>query len=116
MFCSLCGPNGAFLSYVMVCIEFIQILYSGFKLCEECSVDEHDRPSAIARTHNPILISEMSSNPPSDITCSIHGFKADFYDPNTNLFLCQHCTKPTEDSLLTIKPESLSDAVKVSNK
>eukprot|EP00800_Vazella_pourtalesii_P017111 TRINITY_DN5095_c0_g3_i6.p1 TRINITY_DN5095_c0_g3~~TRINITY_DN5095_c0_g3_i6.p1 ORF type:complete len:954 (-),score=218.93 TRINITY_DN5095_c0_g3_i6:129-2744(-) len=97
MFCSLCGPN-----------DFLP----GFKLCEECSVDEHDRPSAIARTHNPILISEMSSNSPSDITCSIHGFKADFYDPNTNLFLCQHCTKPTEDTLLTIKPESLSDAVK----
>lgn len=101
---------------VICMLNLFEDFLPGFKLCEECSVDEHDRPSAIARTHNPILISEMSSNSPSDITCSIHGFKADFYDPNTNLFLCQHCTKPTEDTLLTIKPESLSDAVKVCNK
>ena len=76
-------------------------------------MDEHDRPSAIARTHKPILISDMSSNSPSDITCSKHGFKADFFDSNSNLFLCQHCTNTQEDTLLSVKLEPLSDAVKV---
>ena len=76
-------------------------------------MDEHDRPSAIARTHKPILISDMSSNSPSDITCSKHGFKADFFDSNSNLFLCQHCTNTQEETLLSVKLEPLSDAVKV---
>ena len=90
-------------------------MFVGFKLCEECSGEEHDRASAIARTHKPILISEMNSNSTSDITCSKHGLKADLYDPDANVVLCQHCTSSIlqDDSLNRNKLEPLSDALKV---
>ena len=87
-FCNYCNKNPA----EKICFDCHSL---GYKLCENCCINEHSRPFAPVLSHEPLNIKEVTKSP--KYFCGEHKQLLTYYSEKAAKYACKRCLEELSD-------------------